>query len=123
MSFKIGERIMLEVAQCISFQYKYVIIDAKRCSRPELIQALNRLIGQLTSVLEYHNTLENEKRVEDIETFKTETHRSYIQTPYYQPDFDITRKRKHEEILSDELTMKLQKLYSKVESKEHMIVE
>jgi len=112
MSFKIGERVMLEVAQCISFQYKYVIIDAKRCSRPELIQALNRLIGQLSSVLEYHNNLENEKRAEDVETFITETHRSYIQSPYYQPDFDITRKQKFQDTFSDELTMKLQNLYT-----------
>jgi hypothetical protein len=121
---RLGFRTQIELPSCITKDYKYLVIDAtppgmvdfinpvidiqderkQKCQqkRKEVISGLDRLIGQLTGILEYYNMQEREKVEEDIDRFIKKNHLAYISHPTYQPtlwDDSMTMhtelKRKH----------------------------
>jgi hypothetical protein len=75
--------------------------------RKEVISGLNKLIGQLTSLLEYYNTEERGKIEEDIDRFVKKNHLAMITSPIYQPTLwddpmtihrELKRKQRDEEV-------------------------
>ena len=85
-------------------------IRKEKCQqkRQEVISGLNRLIGQLTGILEYYNNEDREKVEEDIDRFIKKTHLAMITSPTYQPQLwddpmtihgELKRKQRYEEVL------------------------
>ena len=131
---RLGFRTRIELPTCITKDYKYLVVDAtphgmndfinpvidpynesqneerkQKCQqkRKEVISGLNRLIGQLTGILEYYNIEEREKIEEDIDRFVKKNHLAMITSPIYQPTLwddpmtihrELKRKQRDEEV-------------------------
>jgi hypothetical protein len=127
---RLGFRTRIELPSCITKDYKYLVVDAtphgmndyiisynesqneerkEKCQqkRKEVISGLNKLIGQLTSLLEYYNTEERGKIEEDIDRFVKKNHLAMITSPIYQPTLwddpmtihrELKRKQRDEEV-------------------------
>ena len=131
MTMRLGFRTRIELPSCITKDYKYLVVDAtpsgmndfinpvidietqderkQKCQqkRKEVISGLNRLIGQLTGILEYYNMQEREKVEEDVDRFVKKNHLAYISHPTYQPTLwddpmtihrELKRKQRDEEV-------------------------
>jgi uncharacterized protein (UPF0297 family) len=102
-------------------------IRKEKCQqkRKEVISGLNRLIGQLTGILEYYNVEEREKVEEDVDRFIKKNHLAMISSPTYQPQLwddpmtihsELKRKQRDEEVV-DFVRAKF------MDFKEHMTIE
>lgn len=133
---RLGFRTRIELPSCITKDFKYLVVDAtpygmndginplvdpyndqqnqeknekKHQKRKEVISGLNKLIGQLTAILEYYNEEERKKREDDIDRFVMKNHQFFLETPWQtsQPLLwndpmlhvnDLKRKHREEEI-------------------------
>jgi hypothetical protein len=133
---RLGFRTRIELPSCITKDFKYLVVDASptgmsdfinpvidpynetqneerkqkfQQKRKEVISGLDRLIGQLTGILEYYNIQEREKVEDDVDRFIKKNHLAHISHPTYQPTLwddsmtihrELKRKQRDEEVVA-----------------------